>query len=429
MTEVIYKPLENQKKFHNSTVKYRLFGGAMGWWKSQALRMEAIRQCLSATGITWVIFRRSHPELQDSIITPMRKELPLWIAEYKEGKKVLIFNNHSDDNKKSRLLFRHIQNDSDVYRYQGAEFDFIWIDELTHFSYSMFEFILWRLRTSKKWVKPNFFWTTNPWWIWHERVKRIWIDRDFRWTENPEDYAFIPSYVWDNPYITKNNPDYVKTLENMDETRKKAYLYWDWNVFAGQYFREFTKEIHTCEPTEIPNTDKPVACLDYWYTNPSAVYLLNKNYDDNVYISHEIYESELLYDELAKKIKEKIFPHTRDIVIDPALTKKSETTRESLKWVLEDYGFSVHLWNNDRLTGWQKIKQLLKDEKLKISNDCTELIRTIPLQQHDSKKVEDLDTNLEDHWLDAIRYWLMHIFGQQIKKKWRLKLWGQKREF
>jgi len=134
MTEVIYRPLENQKKFHNSTVKYRLFWGAMGWWKSQALRMEAIRQCLSATGMTWVIFRRSHPELQDSIITPMRKELPLWIAEYKEGKKVLIFNNHSDDNKKSRLLFRHIQNDSDVYRYQGAEFDFIWIDELTHFS-------------------------------------------------------------------------------------------------------------------------------------------------------------------------------------------------------------------------------------------------------------------------------------------------------
>ena len=42
-----------------------------------------------------------------------------------------------------------------------------------------------------------------------------------------------------------------------------------------------------------------------------------------------------------------------------------------------------------------------------IFNTCKAFIRTIPLQMYDDKKVEDLDTDLEDHVADEARYFLM----------------------
>ena len=35
---------------------------------------------------------------------------------------------------------------------------------------------------------------------------------------------------------------------------------------------------------------------------------------------------------------------------------------------------------------------------------CTDSIRTIPLQQHDAVRTEDMDTDGEDHAADEVRY-------------------------
>jgi hypothetical protein len=37
-------------------------------------------------------------------------------------------------------------------------------------------------------------------------------------------------------------------------------------------------------------------------------------------------------------------------------------------------------------------------------NTCIDTIRTLPVQQHDKHKIEDIDTNGEDHAVDEIRY-------------------------
>ena len=38
---------------------------------------------------------------------------------------------------------------------------------------------------------------------------------------------------------------------------------------------------------------------------------------------------------------------------------------------------------------------------------CTELIRTLPILQHDPDRPEDLDTQQEDHAADEVRYAVM----------------------
>jgi hypothetical protein len=48
--------------------------------------------------------------------------------------------------------------------------------------------------------------------------------------------------------------------------------------------------------------------------------------------------------------------------------------------------------------------QVIVPPRLQIFSTCTNGIRVIPAQIHDKLKPEDLDTNGEDHWLDALRY-------------------------
>jgi hypothetical protein len=73
--------------------------------------------------------------------------------------------------------------------------------------------------------------------------------------------------------------------------------------------------------------------------------------------------------------------------------------------------------NNDRIAGKNKWHEMLAPHKdgiprLQIFENCSNLIRTLPNLPYDNKKVEDVDTEAEDHLYDAGRYGLM---GNPIK--------------
>jgi hypothetical protein len=67
--------------------------------------------------------------------------------------------------------------------------------------------------------------------------------------------------------------------------------------------------------------------------------------------------------------------------------------------------------NNDRLGGKRKVDRLLQDlpdgkPGLQVFSTCPNLIRTLPLMVYDPVRVEDVDTQGEDHAYDALRYGL-----------------------
>ena len=77
-----------------------------------------------------------------------------------------------------------------------------------------------------------------------------------------------------------------------------------------------------------------------------------------------------------------------------------------------------------RIHGWQLTRQMLRatmdqnpeQKHLYITTDCPNLIRTIPMMQRDDKKIEDIDTNLEDHLCDVLRYRILRL-NQSVKLK------------
>lgn len=72
-----------------------------------------------------------------------------------------------------------------------------------------------------------------------------------------------------------------------------------------------------------------------------------------------------------------------------------------------------HLWfnraDNSRINGWMQCHYRLRFDgdgypMVYFFNTCTHAIRTLPLLQYDTAAVEDVDTEMEDHFADSFRY-------------------------
>src|SRR5277367_6900249 len=136
-----YKPFARQIEFHNARAKYRLFGGAAGPGKTKALLWEAIGQALETPGSDTLLLRRTYPELESSLLLQFRRDVPSgFYKNYNESRHLVTWCNGST------TRFGYFRNESDVYQYQGAEFLFIGIDELTHFTLKQWQFLTSRNR-------------------------------------------------------------------------------------------------------------------------------------------------------------------------------------------------------------------------------------------------------------------------------------------
>ena len=140
------------------------------------------------------------------------------------------------------------------------------MEEATHFTEFQFQALTESNRLSgniKEPFNPRMYFTCNPGGVGHHWVKRLFIDKDYRQNEIAEDYKFIPSLVFENKWLMENDPGYVRTLENLPEDRRKAMLYGNWDIFDGQYFKNFDRTIHVIEPFEIPKEWTRYRAIDY----------------------------------------------------------------------------------------------------------------------------------------------------------------------
>jgi hypothetical protein len=269
-----YAPFPKQRDFHKSPAKYRLFGGAAGPGKSMALLMEAVVEANDNMGSNTLLLRRTFPELEQSLLLYFRKEIPRELyASFNDSKHVVTWLNGST------TRFGYCAAENDVYQYQGAEFLFIGIDELTLFTLRQWQFLTSRSRCPIARTFPNMAGATNPGNIGHAWVKSLWIDKQpAAGMENPEcydpsDYDFISARVHDNP-IYAADQNYLKTLAALPSHLRRAFLDGDWEVFAGQYFDNFdvTRHISRAETINWKPWWPRWISVDWGFEHPSATY-------------------------------------------------------------------------------------------------------------------------------------------------------------
>lgn len=88
-----------------------------------------------------LLLRPTYPELESSLLAQFRRDVPRdAYVSYNEAKHLVALANSST------IRFGYCRNENDVYQYQGAEFLFIGIDELTHFTLKQWQFLTSRNR-------------------------------------------------------------------------------------------------------------------------------------------------------------------------------------------------------------------------------------------------------------------------------------------
>jgi len=449
-----YAAFPRQREFHESKAKYRLFGGAAGPGKTKALLWESILQANEVAGSDTLLLRRTYPELESSLLAYFRRDVPRYFyRKFNESKHVVTWNNGST------TRFGYCRNESDVYRYQGAEFLFIGLDELTHFTLKQWQFLTSRNRCPIKFyvdsanrvrpVVPTMAGATNPGNIGHAWVKALWVDQQppagfEQDVYNRDDYEFIRARLEDNP-IYANDADYRRTLEVLPEHLRKAFLDGDWNVFAGQYFDIFDYGRHTARPEEIRlETWWPRwISIDWGFQHPSAVYWhcavpaaahsrqLTADrrtpqstpsssavscelsaVGSQIVTYREFLQNGLSPRMLAQGIAER---SGRENISEVFLSPDAFAHRTAEASIAEQVGdvLAVNglprpaIADDDRIGGWQYMYQLLESNAWIVTENCTKLIECIPTLVRDTARVEDIRKMDGDDPADSARYGLV----------------------
>ncbi len=403
---IIPQPNEKQKKFLLSECKYVAYGGARGGGKSWALRLKAMLLGVNFPQIKMLLLRRTFPQLRENHIRPL-KILLKDTAVYTDSKKCFEFNNGAV------LKLGYCDSESDVDQYQGQEYDVIFIDEATQFTEYQFSVLKGCLRGVNDFPKRMYL-TCNPGGVGHGWVKRLFIDREYSKYENPADYDFIQALVTDNKPLMENNPDYVNQLKELPEDIRRGWLYGDWDVYEGQYFDEFKRDIHVCDAFEIPDEWNTYIAFDYGLDMLACLWIA-VDFEGRAYVYKELCESGLIVSEAAKKIKEMSDREPYMIIAPPDMHSRQKDSGKSMRELFSENGIDVTFADNGRVDGWMCVKEYLKpvsdcDEnitsRLKIFSNCKTLIKSLPQLMHDTKNPSDCSTVPHNitHAPDALRY-------------------------
>ena len=412
---------KKQKMFIDASADEVLFGGAAGGGKSYGQLVDALLFALRYAGSKQLILRRTFPELEKSLIRVHLEFYPRSIYSYNSSSHSGKFVNGSI------IDFGYCDNENDVYKYQSSEYDIIRFDELTHFRDIVYIYLLSRIRGANSFPKMAKS-STNPGGVGHGWVKERFIDigePNVVHQVGETTRIFIPSKVQDNKFLLSQDPNYIKRLKNLSEKDQKALLYGDWDIYDGQYFSEFKREIHVVDPIQIPSHWKRYISMDYGL-DMLAVLWYARDTEGNAYVYKEIHEPNLIISDAAKKIKQINNGDKYEYIYAPRdLWNRRQETGKSVADIFYENGLQLTKTSVDRVDGWLATKEWLKvintkdietgepvkTSRLKIFRNCNNLIKNLPQVQIDEKNPNDVATEPHDptHICDALRYFCVNF--------------------
>ncbi len=419
-TSVVYKPFPGpQTEFLKSNEDFVLFAGGRGSGKSLAMLALPLWFVPKAK-FRALIIRKTMKDLRDLINKAKKMYNPLYSPKWKEQDKMFVFPSGAT------IEFNYFEQEKDADQYQGQEFDYIGIDEITQYPTP---YILETLNPCLRGNPdiPKFFrLTCNPNGVGRAWVKETFIDKapageriitkvDFDGEESEVTYKWFHSTVRDNKELMDQG--YGRSLANIkNETLRKQWLDGDWDTSDGLAFDEFKRSTHVIAPFPIPNGWTKFRACDWGYGSMAVCLWLAVDYDGKIYVYREYTSHKEKVDVFARKLLElELDERIQMGVLDSSCWATRGDIGETIAETMMREGVS---WRqSDRTKGSRVAGKMLIHSYLQgagpsgpnlfIFDTCKELIKELESLPLDSKNPEDVDTKAQDHAYDALRYGLL----------------------
>lgn len=420
-----------------------LYGGAAGGGKSHYIRISAIRWAMCVPGIQVYLFRRTFPDLQanhlrgpSSLLVLLGDFLQSGHVKFKQQDNEFTFWNGSS------IKLCHCQYENDVIKYQGAEIHVLLMDELTHFTAYIYQFLRSRVRMAGLNVPaeyrprlPRIECGSNPGSVGHAWVKATFVSpcEPMKVWRTPAGQGgmlrqYIPARLSDNPTLEKDDPNYLSRLEGLGTPELvRAMRDGDWDIVAGQAFEKLNRDLHGLTPFDVPPHWLRFRAMDWGSSKPFSVGWWCVASEDYLHDGKVIPKGALIRyrewygwngqadtglrmesAEVAQQIK------VRDAgdkitysVADPAIWNRSDGP--SVAERMAAHGVIFERGNNDRINGYLELRQRIAGDgerpMLYAFTTCHDgFWRTMPNIVMDDRRPEDIDTTQEDHCVDECKY-------------------------
>lgn len=265
---------------------------------SYGLRIISIILALECPGVSIYLFRKTYVELtQGHILGPngyraiLNSAIEKKLVRFDAANNVIMFRNGENGSFAggSVIYLRHMQHEKNVHTYQGAEIHVLMIDEATHFSSFVYNYLRGGVRLGS-WVPPEgwsgyfprIMLATNPGGISHNMLRQMFVD--FLDKDNPYKpkrapaeeggmlRQYIPATVYDNPILLREDPHYIDRIRGMGSPDiVRAMLEGSWDIVAGGMFDDvWNSDITVIQPFKIPDGWRINRGFDWGSSHPFA---------------------------------------------------------------------------------------------------------------------------------------------------------------
>ncbi len=322
------------------------------------------------------VTRKTMPALK---MTAMRLILNL-LKEYNLFAPACL-NKTENTYKMGRSMFQFFSLD-DPEKIKSSEFNYIWLEEATEFTYQDYAVLLTRLSAPIINGKQNqIFLTLNPTDI------NSWIYKKLFTQQN---ITVIKSTYKDNNFLQKSYINTLLSLKNYDENAYKVFALGEWGASEKIIYKNWSLV------DELPQNPSEIFYgLDFGFNNPTALVQVAV-YDGKFYAKEVLYQSGLTNTALTEKLKTLLKgQESKTIYADAAEPNRIAEIATS--------GLNIKPAQKNVLNGIMSVKS----DNFFVTKSSTNLIKELQTYSWKSDangNILEEPVKFNDHLLDALRY-------------------------
>ena len=376
-----------QAKIASDTHRFRVVNAGRRFGKT-VLASEEIKGCALYKEARIVYIAPTIQQARDIMWNQLKKELQPIIKKANESRLELEVSN-----KDGHSSFIQLKGWEAIETLRGQSFDFVVLDEVASMR--------------------------NFWIGWNEVLSPTLIDRKgacmfistpkafnhfydlFNMHEKDKDYASFHFTTYDNPNIPIDEIEREK-LTKPENTFAQEYL-GSFRKSEGLVYKEFRRDKHVYNESserQPRNITRKMAGIDFGFTNPTAIMIIDKDFDNTYWVSGEWYKrgktDEQVADVVSAMSFDEVYPDPESPSAMAELQKRGVYWKEVVK-------------NKDSIkNGISRVRALFLQNKLFIHSSCVNLINELETYSYPERRAdrneEENPVKENDHALDALRY-------------------------